>query len=88
MVILSQDKKRTTRSMELYIDVIIGSGNQITYGIYIERVRKPYIKIGEYKTEERAKEVLQEILNKYRQYNLDNNKAVTAIPKVYEIPKE
>lgn len=24
----------------------------------------------------------------YRQYNTDNNKAVTILPKVYEMPKE
>lgn len=41
-----------------------------------------------YKTEERAQEVLQEIVSKYRQYNLDNNKAVTMLPKIYEMPKE
>ena len=44
--------------------------------------------LGCYKTKERAKEVLKEIVNKYRQCNLDNNKAVTIIPKVYEMPKE
>ncbi len=44
--------------------------------------------LGIYKTRKRAEEVLQEILNKYRQYNLDNNKAVTIIPKVFEMPKE
>ena len=44
--------------------------------------------IARYETAERAQEVLQEIVSKYRQYNLDNNKAVTILPKVYEMPKE
>lgn len=44
--------------------------------------------LGKYKTESRAKEVLQEIISKYRQWNQDANNAVTIIPKVYEMPKE
>lgn len=46
------------------------------------------ITIAEYKNEERAKEVLQEIISKYKQWNKDANNAVTIIPKVYEMPKE
>ena len=44
--------------------------------------------MGTYSTEERAKEVLQEIISKYRQWNKDANNAVTIMPKVYEMPKE
>lgn len=44
--------------------------------------------LGAYVTASRAQEVLQEIVSKYRQYNLDNNKSVTILPKVYEMPKE
>lgn len=44
--------------------------------------------IGFYKTEERAKEVLQEIIGKYKKWNKDANNAVTIIPKVYEMPEE
>ncbi len=44
--------------------------------------------LGKYKTESRAKEVLQEIISKYRKWNKDANNAVTIIPKVYEMPKE
>lgn len=46
------------------------------------------ITLGRYKTLERAKEVLQEIISKYKQWNKDANNAVTIIPKVYEMPKE
>ena len=88
MVILNQSKQGTTESMELFIDTIIENNKNITYGIFVEKTADRYMKLGEYKTEERAEQVLQEIINKYRQYNLDNNKAVTAIPKVYEMPKE
>lgn len=46
------------------------------------------ITLGRYKTLERVKEVLQEIISKYKQWNKDANNAVTIIPKVYEMPKE
>lgn len=87
MVIVSQDKKRTTESMELFIDMIIGDNEPVAYGIYADKSNS-YLNLGIYKTEKRAQEVLQEIVSKYRQYNLDNNKAVTILPKVYEMPKE
>ena len=56
--------------------------------------------LGEYKTEERAKEILQEIAEKYSSYlqlnggpailkgTLDIAPAIFNIPKVYEMPKE
>lgn len=50
--------------------------------------------LGEYKTEERAKEVLQEIVRKYLEYatisNVSGNdiRGIYNIPKVYEMPKE
>ena len=44
--------------------------------------------IAEYKTEERAKEVLQEIVSKYKTtlYNSKTNETVVNAPKVYEMP--
>lgn len=53
-----------------------------------------YRELGYYKTEERAKEVLQEIVNKYGEYatisNISGNdiKGIYNIPKVYAMPKE
>jgi hypothetical protein len=56
--------------------------------------------IGHYKTEERAKEVLQEIINKYSSYlklnggpaimkgDIDIQPNIFNIPKVYYMPKE
>lgn len=45
--------------------------------------------LGEYKTQERAKEVLQEIVSKYKTtlYNSKTNETVVNIPKVYEMPE-
>ena len=44
--------------------------------------------LGEYETEERAKEVLQEIISKYKitLYNSKTNETVVNVPKVYEMP--
>lgn len=47
--------------------------------------------IGKYETEERAKEVLQEIIDKYKEYATIQNRVgsisdVEILPKVYEMP--
>lgn len=46
--------------------------------------------LGKYDTEERAKEVLQEIVSKYKTtlYNSKTNETVANIPKVFEMPKK
>lgn len=46
--------------------------------------------LGKYESEERAKEVLQEIISKYKTtlYNSKTNETVVNIPKVYEMPTE
>ena len=43
-----------------------------------------------YDTEERAQEVLQEIVSKYKTtlYNSKTNETVVNVPKVYEMPTE
>ena len=85
MLIVSQDKEtiinfeNTTR-----MSIIPPEEEGYKYSIAINSC----LDLGYYKTKERTKEVLQEIVSKYRQYNLDNNKAVTILPKVYEMPKE
>lgn len=44
--------------------------------------------LGKYESEERAKEVLQEIVSKYKTtlYNSKTNETVVNVPKVYEMP--
>lgn len=46
--------------------------------------------LGTYSTKERAKEVLQEIVSKYKVtlYNSKTNETVVNVPKVYEMPTE
>lgn len=92
MIIVSQDKKRTTESMELFIDMIIGDNEPVVYGIYADKSNS-YLILGIYKTEERAKEILQEIVGLYKrcQQVIGERGGVANFiypPKVYEMPKE
>ncbi|MCI9015757.1 MAG: hypothetical protein HFJ53_01105 [Clostridia bacterium] len=88
MIIVSQ-----SRRMIINLESILGLGlssledKSIAIKMY-ESNDRVGTTIARYETAERAQEVLQEIVSKYRQYNLDNNKAVTILPKVYEMPKE
>lgn len=88
MIIISQSKR-----MIINLESILGLGlssledKSIAIKMY-ESNDRVGTTIARYETAKRAQEVLQEIVSKYRQYNLDNNKAVTMLPKVYEMPKE
>ena len=83
MIIVSQDKKRVVQNLNLGISRP-GEYNQ-NYIIYNTELGE---ELGEYKTEERAKEVLQEIIRKYETFSLDRLGSIKIIPKVYEMPKE
>lgn len=87
MLIVSQDKKKIINLNTIqYINIF---QNQLWAGnIPNNQLGDFDTVLGTYETEERAKEVLQEIIGKYKQWNKDANNAVTIIPKVYEMPKE
>lgn len=97
MIIVSQDKKVITN-----FDNIIGiqidehienSDGDKDYEINIATERRSCT-IGYYELEEREKEVLQEIVNRYKEYttiqNITGNdiRGIYNTPKVYEMPKE
>lgn len=84
MIIVNQEKNSIYNFDNAKSVDAIDSGIYITDDILSDKGTR----IAEYRTEKRAKEVLQEIISKYRQWNTDANKAVTVIPKVYEMPKE
>ena len=65
MIIVSQNKKRITESMELFIDTIIRDNEPVVYGIYADKSNS-YLNLGIYKTEERAKEVLNSVTAMYQ----------------------
>lgn len=94
MIIVSQDKKRIVENLNLGIRRS-GEYNR-NYTIYNADIRED---LGEYMTEERAKEVLQEIVKKYSGYlqlnggpalikgQMDIQPNIFNIPKIYEMPE-
>lgn len=89
MLIVNQDKNEIVNFNNV-IDIQITDcdGDYVISAIALVGVEDFYRELGYYQTEKRAKEVLQEIISKYKQWNKDANNAVTIIPKVYEMPKE
>lgn len=89
MLIVSQDKRLSTKSLELSIENIENIENKDAKKIMVEGNCGKLYFLGKYATEERAKEVLQEIITRYK--NWENMKAGQpsglCLP-VYEMPKE
>ena len=90
MIIVSQDK---TMVINFENVEIIGVGNPLEndlgkFPIVITIISDNEYPIAIYETEERVKEVLQEIVSKYKTtlYNPKTNETVVNIPKVYEMP--
>lgn len=107
MIIVSQDKDKIVNFknlIEIYIakDGIYETSDdeEIYYYLRIESVCGSYEELGKYKTEERAKEVLQEIAQKYSSYlkleggpailqgQMDIQPNIFNIPKVFEMPED
>ena len=94
MIIVSQDKKRMFNFENLVeIRVFVHNNyplkdNVKGYDLQGVTQNGKYIILGIYATEERAKEVLQEIISKYKTtlYNSKTNETVVNVPKVYEMP--
>ena len=88
MIIVSQDKTKIVNFDNLIQIYITQDEEETANFIRYESVDSLYEDLGEYKTEERAKEVLQEIISKYKTtlYNSKTNETVVNIPKVYEMP--
>ena len=90
MIIVSQDKTKIVNFDNLIQIYITQDEEETANFIRYESVDSLYEDLGEYKTEERAKEVLQEIISKYKTtlYNSKTNETVVNIPKVYVMPLE
>ena len=89
MIIVNQDRDKIVNFGNLTQIYITQDEEKIACFIRFETVDSLYDDLGEYKTEERAKEVLQEIVSKYKTtlYNSKTNETVVNIPKVYEMPE-
>lgn len=90
MIIVSQDKEEIINFDNMTRVYITFDEDDDYVCIRTETVDSLYEDLGYYKTEARAKEVLQEIISKYKTtlYNSKTNETVVNIPKVFEMPKE
>lgn len=90
MIIVGQEKKRIVNFDNLTQVYITHCEEDNTgYFIRFETVDSLYEDLGEYATEERAKEVLQEIIERYTNWNnlVCGQPTGECSPK-YEMPKE
>lgn len=84
MLIVSQDKKSTVENLNLGIRSA-GEYNQ-NYTIYNTEIGED---LGEYATEKRAKEVLQEIITRHKNWeNMKVGQPSGMCLPVYEMPEE
>ena len=91
MIIVSQDETKIVNFDNLTQIYITQDEEKTATFIRHETVDSLYYDLGEYKTEERAKEVLQEIIKFYRDYRTaecDGYTNVLEETAVFEIPKE
>lgn len=88
MIIVSQNKRKII-NFENIVEIFLVECSSTEYQIQYQSKEHWYDNLGVYK-KERAKEVLQEIISKYKTtlYNSKTNETVVNIPKVYEMPKE
>ena len=89
MIIVSQDKTKIVNFDNLIQIYITQDEEETANFIRYESVDSLYDDLGEYKTEERAKEVLQEIIEAYLDCNEENiyEKFAYVKNKVFEMPE-
>ena len=89
MIIVEQDKTylinfENTAQISLAVNT---KGD--TYAIMAQTIDGEQVVLGEYKTEERAKEILQEIITRYNSWEtLKSGQAIEKCSPVYEMPEE
>lgn len=91
MIIVSQNKAMIANFNNLTQIYITQDEEETVFFIRYETVDSLYDDLGEYKTEERAKEVLQEIIKSYRNYRTaecDGYTNVLQETAVYEMPED
>ena len=91
MIIVSQDKEKIVNFDNLTQVYITQDEEETAYFIRYETVDSLYDDLGQYKTEERAKEVLAEIIKSYRDYRTaecDGYTNVLQETAVFDMPEE
>ena len=92
MIIVSQNKDEIV-NFDNIINIMITDcdGDFVISAVALVGIDDIYRELGYYKTEERAKEVLQEIIQSYREYRtaeVDGYTNVLEETAVFEMPKE
>lgn len=89
MIIVSQDKDNIINFDNLTQVYITQDEEEKAYFIRFETVDSLYEDLGEYKTEERAKEVLQEIITRLGNWeNMKMGQPSGICSPVYEMPED
>ena len=91
MIIVNQEKTYLVNFNNVCQVTLAVNEEETEYAIVVQTVDKEEIIMGTYKTEERAKEVLQEIIKSYRHYRTaecDGYTNVLEETAVFEILKE
>lgn len=89
MIIVSQNKTKIVNFDNLIQIYITQDEEETANFIRYESVDSLYEDLGEYKTEERAKEVLQEIITRHGNWeNMKMGQPSGICSPVYEIPKD
>lgn len=89
MIIVSQDKEKIVNFDNLTQLYITQDEEETAYFIRFETVYSLYDDLGEYETEERAKEVLQEITTRHGNWeNMKVGQPSGICLPVYEMPED
>ena len=89
MIIVSQDKTKIVNFDNLIQIYITQDEEETANFIRYESVDSLYDDLGVYKTEERAKEVLQEIITRHGNWeNMKRGQPSGICSPVYEVPKD
>lgn len=83
MIIVSQDKDVIV-NFERINYMGITKKDDYSYSIYLNFADSDWKNIGDYRTEERAKEVLREIIDTYK---FNRTEVIGQVEAVYEMPK-
>lgn len=90
MIIVSQDGEKIINFNNITQVYITFDEDDYSFWVRIETVDSVYEDLGNYKTEERAKEVLEEIVKLYEEKDLTVGNMAYAnanYPKVYRMPE-
>ncbi len=89
MIIVSQDKEKIVNLDNLTQVYITQDEEETAYFIRYETVDSLYDDLGKYETEERAKEVLKEIITRYENWeNMKMGQPSGICSPVYEMPED